>query len=199
MITLILTLPLLSAFCCGFLGFLVGRAGSFVLSNLFICFSFLLSLYFSYFVICCGDIYYVSLGSWFESGSLSVMWSFMFDQLACVMIIFVLLVSLLVHFYSCGYMFFDPHSVRFMSYLSLFTFFMLILVSADNFVVFFVGWEGVGLCSFLLISFWTTRQQAVKAAMKALIINRIGDFWLLFSIALIFLTFGSVDFLTVFF
>ena len=94
------------------------------------------------------------------------------------MLVTVTYVSAVVHLYSAGYMSHDPHIQRFMSYLSLFTFFMLILVTADNFVQMFIGWEGVGLASFLLINFWTTRLQANKAAMKALIVNRIGDFGL---------------------
>jgi NADH:ubiquinone oxidoreductase subunit 5 (subunit L)/multisubunit Na+/H+ antiporter MnhA subunit len=91
----------------------------------------------------------------------------------------------------------DPHLPRFMSYLSLFTFFMLILVTADNFLQMFVGWEGVGLCSYLLINFWFTRIQANKAAIKAMILNRIGDFSLLISILLIFINYKSIDYATV--
>jgi NADH:ubiquinone oxidoreductase subunit 5 (subunit L)/multisubunit Na+/H+ antiporter MnhA subunit len=92
----------------------------------------------------------------------------------------------------------DPHLPRFMSYLSLFTFFMLILVTADNFVQMFVGWEGVGLCSYLLINFWYTRIQANKAAIKAMIMNRIGDFSLVLGIMVMFVTFKAVDYATVF-
>ena len=105
---------------------------------------------------------------------------------------------MLVHLYSTEYMAHDPHLSRFMSYLSLFTFFMLILVTADNFVQMFVGWEGVGLCSYLLINFWFTRIQANKAAIKAMIVNRIGDFGLTLGIFVIFIKYQSVDFATVF-
>ena len=107
-------------------------------------------------------------------------------------------VSALVHFYSIEYMAQDPHLSRFMSYLSLFTFFMLILISADNFVQMFVGWEGVGLCSYLLINFWFSRVQANKAAIKAMVMNRIGDFAIIISILIIFMTFKAVDYCTVF-
>ena len=107
-------------------------------------------------------------------------------------------VSSLVHLYSTEYMSHDPHLSRFMSYLSLFTFFMLILVTADNFVQMFVGWEGVGLCSYLLINFWFTRIQANKAAIKAMVLNRIGDFGLVLGILIIFIKFKSVDYATVF-
>ena len=113
------------------------------------------------------------------------------------MLIVVTFVSSLVHLYSAGYMSHDPHLPRFMSYLSLFTFFMLILVTADNFLQMFVGWEGVGLCSYLLINFWFIRIQANKAAIKAMIINRIGDFSLLIGILLIFIYYKSIDYATV--
>merc|ERR1712100_309035 len=126
------------------------------------------------------------------------MGGFLFDSLTVVMLVVVTCVSSLVHLYSIDYMRTDPHKVRFFSYLSLFTFFMLILVTADNFVQMFVGWEGVGLCSYLLINFWHTRIQANKAAMKAVFINRVGDFGLLLGIFLIFWQFKSVNYLTVF-
>jgi NADH:ubiquinone oxidoreductase subunit 5 (subunit L)/multisubunit Na+/H+ antiporter MnhA subunit len=122
----------------------------------------------------------------------------MFDSLAVSMFILVVPVSFLVQVYSICYMKGDPHFTRFMAYISLFTFFMLILVSADNFIVLFLGWEGVGLCSYLLINFWFTRVQANKAALKALIMNRVGDCALLFGILILFYYFRSVDFNIVF-
>jgi NADH:ubiquinone oxidoreductase subunit 5 (subunit L)/multisubunit Na+/H+ antiporter MnhA subunit len=125
-------------------------------------------------------------------------WGFMFDSLTVIMLIVVTFVSSVVHLYSTEYMSHDPHLPRFMSYLSLFTFFMLILVTADNFIQMFVGWEGVGLCSYLLISFWFTRIQANKAAIKAMLVNRIGDFGLALGIFGIYITFHSVDYATVF-
>ena len=110
------------------------------------------------------------------------------------MLIVVTSISTLVHLYSIAYMGHDPHLSRFMSYLSLFTFFMLILVTADNFVQMFVGWEGVGLCSYLLINFWFTRLQANKAAIKAMLVNRIGDFGLALGIFTIFYIFKTIDY-----
>jgi len=107
-------------------------------------------------------------------------------------------VSCLVHLYSTEYLNGDPHHSRFMSYLSLFTGFMLVLVSADNFIVMFFGWEGIGLASFLLISFWHTRIQASKSAIKAMLVNRVGDIGLALGICITFLTFKSVDYVTVF-
>jgi NADH-ubiquinone oxidoreductase chain 5 len=133
-----------------------------------------------------------------ESNTLIVFWGFLFDNLTAIMLIVVTFVSALVHLYSYGYMFNDPHLPRFMSYLSLFTFFMLMLVTSDNYVQMFLGWEGVGLASYLLINFWYTRIQANKAAMKAIIVNKIGDFGLSLGIALIFFSFFSFDFLIIF-
>jgi NADH:ubiquinone oxidoreductase subunit 5 (subunit L)/multisubunit Na+/H+ antiporter MnhA subunit len=121
----------------------------------------------------------------------------MFDSLTVSMCVVVTFISFLVHLYSVEYMSHDPHLPRFMSYLSLFTFFMLILVTADNFLQMFVGWEGVGLCSYLLINFWFTRIQANKAAIKAMMLNRIGDFSLLVSIFLIFVCYKAIDYATI--
>ena len=135
---------------------------------------------------------------WIDSEMFTVNWGFMFDSLTVVMLIVVLFVSSVVHLYSTEYMGHDPHLPRFMSYLSLFTFFMLILVTADNFIQMFVGWEGVGLCSYLLISFWFTRIQANKAAVKAMMVNRVGDFGLALGIFTLFIAFHSVDYATVF-
>lgn len=122
----------------------------------------------------------------------------MFDSLTVSMFLVVNIVSTLVHIYSTSYMSEDPHIVRFIGYLSFFTFFMLILVSADNFIQMFLGWEGVGLCSYLLISFWFTRVQANKAAIKAMLVNRVGDFGLSLGIIFLYDTFKSLDFSTVF-
>ncbi len=129
---------------------------------------------------------------------LNVDWGFLFDSLTVVMCCVVTFVSSIVHLYSTEYMAYDPHLPRFMSYLSLFTFFMLILVTADNFIQMFVGWEGVGLCSYLLINFWFTRIQANKAAIKAMVLNRIGDFGLVVGILIVFVEYKAVDYATVF-
>jgi proton-translocating NADH-quinone oxidoreductase chain L len=158
----------------------------------------LLSFFAFYEVGFSGSPCYVKLLTWFNSEYLCADWGFQFDSLTVVMLIVVTFISSLVHLYSTEYMSHDPHLPRFMSYLSLFTFFMLILVTADNFVQLFVGWEGVGLCSFLLINFWFTRIQANKAAIKAMIVNRVGDFGLAFGIFAIYITFNSVEYSTVF-
>ncbi len=135
---------------------------------------------------------------WINSGNLSVNWSIKIDPLSSVMIMVVTSVSALVHIYSIGYMSQDPHKPRFMSYLSLFTFSMLCLVVSDNFLQLFFGWEGVGLCSYLLIGFWFKRETANNAAIKAFIVNRVGDFGLAIGIFIIFLIFGTLNFEEVF-
>jgi len=135
---------------------------------------------------------------WINSGNLNVNWSIKIDPLSSVMIMVVTSVSALVHIYSIGYMSHDPHKPRFMSYLSLFTFSMLCLVVSDNFLQLFFGWEGVGLCSYLLIGFWFKRETANNAAIKAFIVNRVGDFGLAIGIFIIFLIFGTLNFEEVF-
>ncbi len=135
---------------------------------------------------------------WINSGNFIVNWSINIDPLSSIMIMVVTSVSALVHIYSVGYMSKDPHKPRFMSYLSLFTFSMLCLVVSDNFLQLFFGWEGVGLCSYLLIGFWFKRETANNAAIKAFLVNRVGDFGLAIGIFLIFLFFGTVNFNEVF-
>jgi NADH-quinone oxidoreductase subunit L len=140
----------------------------------------------------------VLLFRWIDSGDFSVGWSLNIDMLTAVMLVVVTSVSSVVHIYSIGYMSHDASKPRFMAYLSLFTFCMLMLVTADNFVQLFFGWEGVGLSSYLLIGFWFHKDSANNAAMKAFIVNRVGDVGLALGIALIFMTFGSVGFAEVF-
>lgn len=161
-------------------------------------FAFLISLFVFYEVALLNCCVYLKLTPWINSEMLNVDWGFLFDSLTVVMCCVVTFVSSIVHLYSTEYMAHDPHLPRFMSYLSLFTFFMLILVTADNFIQMFVGWEGVGLCSYLLINFWFTRIQANKAAIKAMILNRIGDFGLVIGILIIFVEYKAVDYSTVF-
>jgi len=135
---------------------------------------------------------------WISSGNFVANWSINIDPLSSVMLVVVTLISALVHIYSIGYMSHDPHKPRFMSYLSLFTFSMLVLVVSDNFLQLFFGWEGVGLCSYLLIGFWYKKESANNAAIKAFIVNRVGDFGLAIGIFLIFFYFGTINFQEVF-
>jgi len=142
----------------------------------------------------------ISLGTWVEAGTFHVDWALRYDQLSAVMVAMVTCVATLIHIYSIGYMAHDEnHTIwRFFSYLSLFSFAMLMLVSADNLLQLFFGWEGVGLASYLLIGYWYYRPSAGAAAMKAFVVNRVGDLGFALGIALVFFTFGSIDFTTVF-
>ena len=140
----------------------------------------------------------LELFRWMQSGSLDVFWALRIDQLTAVMLVVVNTVSACVHVYSIGYMADDPNKPRFQAYLSLFTFFMLMLVTADNFVQMFFGWEGVGLASYLLINFWYEKPSANNAAMKAFLVNRVGDFGFILGIFAIFVLTGSLQFDVVF-
>ena len=135
---------------------------------------------------------------WINSGSIEASWTLRFDALTSVMLVVVTSVSALVHIYSIGYMSHDPYQFRFFSYLSFFTFAMLMLVTSDNLLQLFFGWEGVGLASYLLIGFWYEKPSANAAAMKAFIVNRVGDFGFLLGIAVLYIATGSINFDTIF-
>lgn len=142
--------------------------------------------------------YVVTLLRWVDIGSFQANWALKVDSVTSVMLVLVTTVSALVHIYSVGYMSHDAHRQRFMSYLSLFTFFMLVLVTSDNLLQVFVGWEGVGVCSYLLIGFWYHKESANLASMKAFLVNRVGDFGLALGVAACYFVFGSVEFDVVF-
>ncbi len=145
-----------------------------------------------------GNSYTRELFTWIDSGSFEVSWALKVDTLTAVMLIVVTVVSSMVHIYSIGYMHHDAHVPRFMAYLSLFTFFMLMLVTADNLIQMFFGWEGVGLASYLLIGFWYQKPTANAAAIKAFVVNRVGDFGFALGIFSIFMIFDSVHLDTIF-
>lgn len=191
-------LPLIGSIAAGMFGRVLGPTGSSLVAVVCLCTTFLSSAFIFFEAALSGSPVYIKLVTWIDSGVFQADWGFMFDSLTAIMCCVVTFVSSLVHIYSTEYMGHDPHLSRFMSYLSLFTFFMLILVTGDNYVQLFVGWEGVGLCSFLLINFWFTRIQANKAAIKAMVVNRIGDFGLALGIFTIFITCKAVDYATVF-
>jgi NADH-ubiquinone oxidoreductase chain 5 len=198
MYLLLIFLPLIGSFCAGLFGRKLGPLGASCITVSCLCLTFFISLFVFYEVSLSNCCVYIKLTPWIDSEMLNVDWGFLFDSLTVVMCCVVTFVSFIVHLYSTEYMAHDPHLPRFMSYLSLFTFFMLILVTADNFVQMFVGWEGVGLCSYLLINFWFTRIQANKAAIKAMVLNRIGDFGLVIGILIVFIEYKAVDYATVF-
>ena len=198
MYLLLVFLPLIGSCCAGLFGRKLGPYGASCITVTCLLITFFLSLFAFYEVALIGCCVYIKFVPWINSELLNVDWGFLFDSLTVVMCCVVTFVSSIVHLYSTEYMAHDPHLPRFMSYLSLFTFFMLILVTADNFIQMFVGWEGVGLCSYLLINFWFTRIQANKAAIKAMVLNRIGDFGLVIGILIIFVEYKAVDYATVF-
>ncbi len=177
---------------------IIGNLFSQIFSSLLVTISAIISIYIFYEGIVNNNYGNYLIFEWINSGNFKVNWSINIDPLSAIMIMVVTSVSAIVHIYSIGYMSSDPHKPRFMSYLSLFTFSMLCLVVSDNFLQLFFGWEGVGLCSYLLIGFWFKRETANNAAIKAFIVNRIGDFGLAIGIFLIFLNFGTVDFQDVF-
>lgn len=194
----IIFLPLLGSLLTGFGGRWLGHYGSSLISISCVFTCMLLSFFAFFEVVFCKHKILLNICPWIYSGYFEVNWSFLFDSLTVVMLIVITVISTLVHIYSVDYMKEDPHFSRFMSYLEIFTFFMLLLVTADNTVQMFLGWEGVGLASYLLINFWFTRLSANRAALKALILNRIGDFGLLLAIFTIFCNFKSLNYLTIF-
>ena len=189
----ILFLPLIGS-VLGYFGRSITKYFAEISTSLFVCISALLSIFVFWNGIT-NNIYgnYI-IFEWISSGNFKANWSINIDPLSSVMLVVVTFVSALVHIYSVGYMSHDPHKPRFMSYLSLFTFSMLTLIVSDNFLQLFFGWEGVGLCSYLLIGFWYKKESANNAAIKAFIVNRIGDFGLAIGIFLIFFFFGTINF-----
>ena len=198
MLYLILFLPLLGSFISAFFYKKIGDKTCQIITSAFVVTGAILSSIILLETIKTGKVYEYPILNWITSGSLKLHWSIYVDSLTAVMLVVVNSVSALVHIYSIGYMSHDPHKPRFMSYLSLFTFMMLSLITADNFLQLFFGWEGVGLASYLLIGFWFKKETANNASMKAFIVNRVGDLGLLIAMFLIFKTFGSLNFSEVF-
>jgi len=194
----IVLLPLLGSIISGFFGKRLGAKSCQILTSLFVSLSGILSLFIFYEVFVQDYSSNKLIFNWISSGDFHVNWSINIDPLASVMLVVVSLISSIIHFYSIGYMNHDPHIPRFMSYLSLFTFAMLTLVTADNFLQLYFGWEGVGLCSYLLIGFWFKKPSANAAAIKAFIVNRVGDFGFAIGIFLIFFFYGTVNYNEVF-
>ena len=194
----IIILPLLGSMVSGFLGRKVGVIGSQIITSLLIMIVTFIAIIIFNEVALNGTFVSIFTFRWIDTEWLNILWGFNFDSLTCSMLIPVLLISLLVHIYSIGYMSHDPHNQRFFSYLSLFTFMMIILVTANNFLVMFVGWEGVGVCSYLLVNFWYTRIAANQSSMSAFLTNRVGDCFLTLGMFAILWTFGNLDYSTVF-
>ena len=191
-------LPLFGAILSGFFGRYIGDRNSEIITSLLVTISALLSFIVFKEVILNNYENNLAIVTWISSGMLEVNWSIKVDAVSSVMLVVVCLISALVHIYSIGYMSHDPHKTRFFAYLSLFTFAMLMLVTSDNFLQLFFGWEGVGLCSYFLIGFWFKKDSANSAAIKAFLVNRIGDFGFAIGIFLIFYLFGTVNYNEVF-
>ena len=191
---LIVLLPLLGAFVAGFFGRSIGDRGSQVVTILGMSGALVLSIFCFIQVAINQEPFTVRLFAWVLSGGFEVDWALRFDTLTAVMLIVVNGVSTMVHVYSVGYMSHDPAKPRFMSYLSLFTFFMLMLVTSDNLLQLFFGWEGVGLASYLLIGFWYHKESACAAAIKAFLVNRVADVGFALGIMAIFFLFGTVSY-----
>ena len=190
----IILLPLLGSIVSGFFGRKVGTTGVHYLACLSIIITTILAII-SFFEV--GFNYNsvsIHLFQWLTSEFFNITWSFQFDNLTVSMLIPVLIISSLVHVYSIGYMNTDPHNPRFFSYLSLFTFMMIVLVTADNYLLMFVGWEGVGVCSYLLVSFWFTRIAANQSSMSAFLTNRVGDCFLTIGMFTLLWSLGNLDY-----
>src|SRR6476469_8055365 len=194
----VLLLPLLGAIFAGFFGRLVGARSSEVITTTLVLITALLSYLAFYQVALNGQEERIELLGWIDSGALKSAWALRIDTLTAVMLVVVTTVSGLVHLYYIGYMADDDGRPRFFAYLSLFTFAMLALVTADNFLQLFFGWEGVGLASYLLIGFWYHKPSATAAAIKAFIVNRVGDFGFALGIFAVFTVFNSLQYDTVF-
>ena len=195
---LIVFLPLLASLVVGFFGKKLNLMISHIFSCTMIIIPFFLSLYFLNLTLSENYNLVVPLFEWLKSGDLVTEWSLRLDLLTSVMLVVVTSVSSLVHIYSIGYMSHDSHQTRFFAYLSFFTFAMLILVTSNNFLQLFFGWEGVGLASYLLIGFWYKKDTANSAAMKAFVVNRVGDFGFLIGLAILFYYAGSLNFDVIF-
>jgi len=196
-LTLIL-LPLLGSIVSGFFGRKIGVNGAQFITCSAVIITTMLAVI-AFFEVGLNNIpVSIQVFRWIDSESLNVSWGFHFDSLTVSMLIPVLIVSSLVHIYSIGYMSHDPHNQRFFSYLSLFTFMMIILVTANNFLLMFVGWEGVGICSYLLVCFWFTRIAANQSSLSAFLTNRVGDCFLTIGMFAILWSFGNIDYSTVF-
>ena len=194
----LLFLPALGAAVTGLLGRKIGVTGAHIITTTCLFISAALSIVAFYEVVLAHSPVTVYIANWIQSELLDIQWSFTFDSLTISVIATVLIISSLVHLYSIDYMASDPHNQRFFSYLSMFTFFMLILVAADNYFLMFLGWEFIAICSYLLINFWFTAIESNKSAMQSFIVNRVGDMSLTLSFFVIFFICGNLDYSTVF-
>jgi len=194
----LIVLPLLGSISSGFFGRKIGISGSHIITCSSVILTTLLAIL-AFIEVGINNIpVTIDVARWIDAEALNVMWSFKFDSLTVSMLLPVLIVSSLVHIYSISYMSHDPHNQRFFSYLSLFTFMMIILVTGNNYLLMFVGWEGVGICSYLLVNFWFTRIAANQSSISALLTNRVGDCFLTIGIFAMLWSFGNIDYNLIF-
>ena len=190
--------PLLGSISSGFFGRKIGVIGARLITCSSVLITTILCIIVFFEVGFNNIIVTIKLFRWIDSELIDILWGFNFDSLTVSMLIPVLMISLLVHIYSIGYMSHDPHNQRFFSYLSLFTFMMIILVTANNLLIMFIGWEGVGVCSYLLVSFWFTRIAANQSSISAFLTNRVGDTFLTIGMFIIIWSIGNLDYTTIF-
>lgn len=193
----LLLLPFLGSAIAGLRGRTLGNHGAQIVSCFCLISSAVLTLFAFYEVAICRSPVNLSIGNWIVLGSLNIEWKFLFDDLTVAILLPVFCVSSAVHVYSTSYMGEDPHTPRFFSYLSFFTGSMGLLVAADSYLLMFVGWELIGVASYLLIGFWLTRIQAQMAAVKAMCVNRVGDTFLSIGFFACLWVIGSLDYATV--
>lgn len=194
----IIFLPLLGSVVSGFFGRKSGITGSHIISSSSVIITTILAIIAFFEIGFNNNSVSISLFEWLRSESFNIVWNFQFDSLTISMLIPVLIISSVVHIYSIGYMSSDPHNQRFFSYLNLFTFMMILLVTGNNYLLMFVGWEGVGVCSYLLVSFWFTRIAANQSSISAFLTNRVGDCFLVIGMLTLLWTLGNLDYSTIF-
>lgn len=194
----IIFLPLLGSVVSGFFGRKSGITGSHIISSSSVIITTILAIIAFFEIGFNNNSVSISLFEWLRSESFNIVWNFQFDSLTVSMLIPVLIISSVVHIYSIGYMSSDPHNQRFFSYLNLFTFMMILLVTGNNYLLMFVGWEGVGVCSYLLVSFWFTRIAANQSSISAFLTNRVGDCFLVIGMLTLLWTLGNLDYSTIF-
>jgi NADH-ubiquinone oxidoreductase chain 5 len=194
----IVILPLLGSIVAGFFGRKIGVKGAQFITSFCVIITTILAIV-AFFEVGFNNVpVSIELFRWIDSEWFNISWGFEFDSLTVAMLIPVLIISSLVHIYSISYMSNDPHNQRFFSYLSLFTFMMILLVTGNNYLFMFVGWEGVGVCSYLLVSFWFTRMGANQSSLSAFLTNRVGDCFLTIGMIAILWSLGNLDYATVF-
>lgn len=198
MILITILLPLIGSLISGLLGRRIGYKISGILTTICIIISAILSYIIYYNIMIKGKTYNIIIGDWFNIGIINIPWGFIIDELSISLLVPVCTISGLVHWYAISYMSHDPHQQRFFSILSLFTGFMIVLVTGNNYLILFLGWELIGVASYLLIGHWHTRITAVKSALSAFLMNKVGDMFLTISMFNLLYIFGSLDYSTIF-